>query len=108
MGQTSNQIERQIGAERGELGQNLHELQAKVEEVTDWRVQFQKRPIAIIGAAFGGGLLLASMTGGRSRSRQHYREDSEPLHQSQHTRGTELQKSKALETFDSIKGARSA
>jgi hypothetical protein len=105
MGQKSNQIERQIDVQRDELGQNLHELQGKVEEVTDWRVQFQKRPMVIIGAAFGGGLLLASMTGRRSRPRRHYREDSEASLRPEHTRGTELQKSKALETFDSIKGA---
>lgn len=105
MGQNSDQIERQIDVRRGELGQSLNELQAKVEQVTDWRAHFQKRPMVIIGAAFGGGLLLASMTGRRSRSRRHYREDTQPLHASEHRRGTELQKGKALETFDSIKGA---
>ncbi len=105
MGEKSNQIERQIEAERGELGQNLHELQAKVEEVTDWRAQFEKRPMVIIGAAFGGGLLLASMTGRRSKLRRYSREESGGSSRPEHTRGTELQKSKALETFDSIKGA---
>jgi hypothetical protein len=105
MGQKSDQIERQIDLRRGELGENLHELQAKVEQVTDWRAHFQKRPMVIIGAAFGGGLLLASMTGRRSRGRRHYREDTALSQPSGHTRATELQKSKALETFDSIKGA---
>jgi transposase len=61
MGEKSNQIERQIQAERGQLGQNLNELQSKVEEVTNWRAQFQKRPMLMMGVAIGGGLLLASM-----------------------------------------------
>lgn len=67
MDETANQIERQMSIERGRLGENLRELQTKVEETTDWRVQFRKRPMAIMGAALGGGLLLGLMTGGKSR-----------------------------------------
>jgi hypothetical protein len=104
MGEKSSQIERQIEWERGELGEHLNELQSKVQEVTDWRVQFQKRPLVMMGVALGGGVLLAAMTGKRSRSRRHYTEDRADS-SSEHRRGTELQKSKALETFDNIKGA---
>jgi hypothetical protein len=104
MGEKSNQIERQIQAERGQLGQNLNELQSKVEEVTDWRAQFQRRPMLMMGVAVGSGLLLASLAGRKSRSRRHPAEEwsnggSAPR------RGTELQKNKALETFDTMKGA---
>lgn len=67
MDETANQIERQMDVERGRLGENLRELQSKVEETTNWRVQFRKRPMAIMGAALGGGLLLGLMTGGKSR-----------------------------------------
>ena len=105
MGEKSNQIERQIVAERGHLGENLNELQSKVQEATDWRVQFQKRPMLMIGVAAGGGLLLASLSGRKSTSRRHYPEDREIRGASEHRRGTELQKNKALETFDTIKGA---
>lgn len=104
MGEKSNQIERQIEVERGQLGEHLNELQSKVQEVTDWRAQFQKRPMLMMGVAVGGGLLLASLAGRRSKSPRPYpeaRADSS----SEHQRGTELQKSKALETFDNIKGA---
>jgi hypothetical protein len=104
MGEKSNQIERRIQAERGQLGQNINELQSKVQEVTDWRAQFQKRPTLMMGAALGGGLLLASLTGRRSRSKRHFTEDRSKA-ASEHRRGTELQKNKALETFDTIKGA---
>jgi hypothetical protein len=104
MGETSNQIERQIQAERGQLGQNLNELELKVQEVTDWRAQFQKRPMLMMGVAVGSGLLLASLTGRRSRSRRHSAEESSDTGPT-HRRATDQQKYKALETFDTIKGA---
>jgi hypothetical protein len=104
MGEKSNQIEQQIATERGQLGQNLNELQSRVEEATDWRFQFQKRPMVMMGVALGGGLLLAAVTGRRSRPRNYYPEHHADMHQ-EHRRGTELQKNKALETFDTIKGA---
>jgi hypothetical protein len=59
----------------------------------------------MIGVAAGGGLLLASLTGRKSRSRRHYAENLEDSGRSEHRRGMELQKNKALETFDNIKGA---
>lgn len=103
MGEKSDQIERQIAVERGQLGENLSELQSRVQEATDWRLQFQKRPMLMMGVAVGGGLLLASVTGRRSRTRHRYPDDR--VESREHQRGTELQKNKALETFDSIKGA---
>ena len=104
MGEKSDQIESQIVAERGQLGRNLNELESKVQEITDWRAQFQKRPMLMIGLAAGGGLLLASITGRASRSRPRYvKSGTDDGYE--HRRGTELQKNKALETFDTIKGA---
>jgi hypothetical protein len=104
MGETSNQIERQIVTERGQLGQNLNELQSRVEQATDWRFQFQKRPMLMMGVALGGGMLLASVP--RRRSRPKWLRQDEPHEIAREPRrGTELQKTKALETFDTIKGA---
>jgi hypothetical protein len=54
MGEKADQIEREIQAERGQLGQHLNELQSKVQDFTDWRAQFQKRPMAMMGVAVGG------------------------------------------------------
>src|SRR5207302_1901204 len=51
-----------------------------------------------------GGLLLDSVTGRRSGSRRHYPEHR-PDAEHEHRRGTDLQKNKALETFDTMKGA---
>jgi hypothetical protein len=104
MGEKSDQIERQIEFERGQLGQNLNELQSKIDRVTDWRTHFQKRPMMLVGAAFGSGLLLASMKSKRPSARRH----NVPLESSdtgEHRLGTSIQKNQALETLDSIKGA---
>lgn len=104
MGEKSDQIERQIVVQRGQLGRNLNELQSRVEEATDWRIQFQKRPLLMMSAAVGGGLLLAAATGRGSKWKRRYVDESSVQYR-EHQRGTEIQKNKALETFDTIKGA---
>ncbi len=68
MGETPDQIERHIYEKRSELGENIHELQQKVKTAVDWRAQFDQRPWVLMGAAFGGGMLLALLFGGRGDS----------------------------------------
>jgi hypothetical protein len=103
MGQTTHQIEAHIEDTREDLGSNLHELEQKVKSVTDWKQHFQTSPMTMLGVAFGGGILLATMLGGRKNSRgdrfSSHATGSEP-----HA-GTDHQKHKALETWDNIKGA---
>ncbi len=98
MGQTTHQIERHIEHTRGALGSNLQELEYKVKSVTDWKQHFQSNPMTMLGVAFGGGILLATMLGG---SKKHEKEDSDSAPHA----GTDHQKNKALETWDNIKGA---
>jgi hypothetical protein len=69
MGETPDQIERHIYEKRNELGENINELQQKVKTAVDWRAQFDQRPLAMVGLAFGGGLLLSMLIGGRRNSR---------------------------------------
>ena len=69
MGEKSDQIERHIQEQRNELGDNITELQEKVKSAFDWRVQFEQRPMTMIGIALGGGVLLSTLIGGRSGSR---------------------------------------
>ena len=63
MGETTNQIEAHIEETREHLGSNLRELEGKVKSATDWKYYFRKSPLIMIGAAFGGGLVVATMLG---------------------------------------------
>jgi hypothetical protein len=103
MGQTTRQIEAHIEDTREDLGSNLHELEQKVKSVTDWKLHFRTKPMTMLGMAFGGGILLATMLGGRKNRRgdrfSSHATGSEPR------AGTDHQKHKALETWDNIKGA---
>jgi hypothetical protein len=72
MGEKSDQLERHIHEQRNELGENIHELQEKVrnsvdkvKNSVDWRVQFQERPMTLIGIAFAGGLAASALFGRR-------------------------------------------
>lgn len=101
MGQTTEQIEAHIEHTRDDLGSNLHELEAKVKSIADWKHHFQTKPMTMLGVAFGGGILVATMLGGRKPRRRYTNQASsvEPR------AGTTYQKHKALETWDNIKGA---
>ena len=103
MGQTTDQIEAHIEDTREDLGSNLHELEQKVKSVTDWKQYFQTNPMTMLGVAFGGGILLATMLGGRKNRRGE--RVSRPATGSESHAGTDHQKHKALETWDNIKGA---
>jgi Protein of unknown function (DUF3618) len=104
MGQTTQQIEAHIEHTRENLGSNLNELEHKVKSVTDWKQHFRTNPMTMMGIAFGGGILLSTMLGGRKyrrgdRSFSTHGSSSEP-----HA-GTDRRKHKAMETWDNIKGA---
>ena len=72
MDETANEIEAQIDRTRERLGSNLRELEDKVDAATDWREHFRERPHLFLGAAFIGGVVLASAlrpkSAGRHRS----------------------------------------
>jgi hypothetical protein len=102
MGQTTRQIEAHIEGTRENLGSNLNELERKVKSVTDWKQHFQTKPMTMLGMAFGGGILLAAMLGGRKNRRGERGFSSTG---SEPHAGTDQQKHKALETWDNIKGA---
>jgi hypothetical protein len=103
MGQTAGQIEEHIEATKEDLGSNLRELEMKVKSVTDWKQQFKSNPMTMMGVAFGGGIALAAMTGKKKRrfGNGNYSDvgkNPSPVFES----GPQ---SKAMETFDNIKGA---
>ncbi len=69
MAETTDAIRREIEVQRGQLAQNINELEYRVKSSMDFNQQFRKHTGLILGAAFGGGLLLALMTGGGRHER---------------------------------------
>jgi hypothetical protein len=61
MGQTADQIKQEIDQQREQLGENLQQLETKVKETVDWRSQFEQRPMAGVGLAFGAGFVLSML-----------------------------------------------
>jgi hypothetical protein len=98
VGQTTYQIENDIERTKDDLGANIHELEQKVKEITDWRYHYQNHPMTLLGAAFGGGILLATMFGGTGR-RRFSASETQPAYRSGRP------KQKAVETWDHIKDA---
>jgi hypothetical protein len=69
MDEKPDQIMNHIESQRDELGRNLNELESRVKRSTDWRAQFDRNPMLMMGVALGGGLLLGTMVStGRGRS----------------------------------------
>ena len=62
MGENTSQIEREIRAERTELGRNLRELESKARTMTDWRTHHRNNPGLSMGLAFSGGFVLGLLT----------------------------------------------
>jgi hypothetical protein len=69
MGETARQIEAHIEDTRRDLGSHLQELEKKVKTAADWRGHFRNKPLPMLGAAFGGGVLLAFALNGRTHRR---------------------------------------
>ena len=67
MAERPDQIARHIASARSELGDNLQELENKVRQEADWKTHFERNPMTLMGLAFGGGILLASMIGSSNR-----------------------------------------
>lgn len=80
MGQTANQIENHIEDAREHLTSNLRELENKVKSATNWRQQFERRPLIFLGLALGGGVLVGTALGRHSGSRHvhHYAPPAPP------------------------------
>jgi hypothetical protein len=50
--------------------QDINELEYRVRQTVDFKEQFRRHTGAILGSAFGAGLLFGLMTGGNSQERK--------------------------------------
>ncbi len=64
------QLQRTINNNHEDLDRNLAALEAKAEDLVDWRKQFDRNPAVFLGLAAGGGLLAAALLGGSSRGKR--------------------------------------
>jgi len=80
------------------------EFERRITEVTDWRQQFQQRPLAMVGLAFGGGLLLSSLIGGRSAITDLGRTRTLRTQGTADTSASEYQRQRARGTWENLKG----
>ena len=74
MTQTAGEIIDEIEGYRSHLGEDLTTLESRVRDATTWRTYYDRNPYLFVGTAFGGGLLLSAMFGGRRRATGHFRE----------------------------------
>lgn len=70
MNESSEALRQTIAATQEDLSRNLEALEAKGQDLVDWRAHFDKRPLAMLGVAFVGGVLAANVVSGGRSSRQ--------------------------------------
>lgn len=126
MGQTTDELRNRIENQRDQFEDNINEIEGRVKNATDWRAQFDERPMTLMAVAFGGGALLGMLMGGgsddggdRSGRRMMYQPYSRPNGSGQRSagtmgwitgsqgphQGTDVGKNRAAEQLDTIRGA---
>lgn len=63
MDEGTNKIEQHLVTEREELGRNLDEMEARVKDMTDPKVYFDKHTGWVLGSAVAAGFILAVAVG---------------------------------------------
>ncbi len=77
-----------------------------MKKAVDWRTYVEKKPLTTVLVAFTGGVLLSVLSPMARRERNGYRfERSTGLEPEHAHAGTQYQKKRAADTWDSIKGA---
>ena len=66
MAETPNDLRQNIEAARTRITGDINELEYRIQRVTDWRAQYREHRPLILGSAFGFGLLIALLLGGRA------------------------------------------
>jgi hypothetical protein len=65
MGQTADELRRELDQKRGELTRDVDMIQEKVRSTFDIKAQVEQNPLPSVGLALAGGFLLGMMTGGK-------------------------------------------
>lgn len=65
MGQTTGEIETDLAETRDSLKANLEELETRVKDAADWRLQFRRHPLPMVVGAMLSGMLLSALIGRR-------------------------------------------
>lgn len=82
MNESPEALRQTIADTHEDLNRNLEALEAKGQELTDWRAHFEKRPLVMLGVAFVGGAVAAAVvSGGRSSRRGSGEMYAEPSRQ---------------------------
>jgi hypothetical protein len=68
MDRATGRIEQHLDHERQALRSNLDELESRARSVVDWRRQFRGNTLALLGFAFGAGVLIGLMTARRAKT----------------------------------------
>lgn len=111
----SDQAQEKVQETKDQVQEKVEQVQQKVKDATDWRQQFDQRPMVGLGVAFGGGFLLAGMLGGGgskkdSKSQNHSYGYQQPQYSYQGygqggPSGGDVGRQHVSSTFDNMKGA---
>jgi hypothetical protein len=106
MAEEPNQIKRHIDSTREELGDNLHELEHRVKQATNWRTYVEKSPMTMVAAAFAGGVVASVLVGGPRNSDSHRNGGParERTAEPERRHGTQYQKNRVADMWDTLKG----
>jgi hypothetical protein len=78
MDSTADTLRNEIDQRRQAISNDVDQLEERVHELTDVQHQFSERPMAFLGLAFGGGVLLGMLMGGSNdNDKRDRRRDSE-------------------------------
>ena len=110
MVQETDKIKDYIDAKRGSLERDLHEIEQRVRKAVDWREWFDRKPLAVLGAATAGGFVLSllmrrSPSSSRSLHESASETGSTQARQSKLPSKTSFQMSRVGETFDNAVAA---
>jgi hypothetical protein len=99
-----DKIKQYIDKERDRLDQDLHEIEARFKNATDFRKRFQRNPGMFLGATMAGGFMLAMLT--NRHGGHHIREDSDfestRTSMMRQRSNTSTQMRRASETVDNV------